>query len=172
MLYRKTKIPVISMILRITKLSRKFVEFISGLSLLILLFTIVASIVIRSFHYDNSWSFDGTLYSLQWLAFVGAAYTAYRGGHITSGISLENIFPKLHGILSTFRYMIMIIPIIGFIVIGFQQTINSFMDNEALLDTLAWPVWIARLSIPIGMIFWLLATVQSLFGGEEKELNK
>lgn len=147
--------------------SRRLVTFISALSLLLVTGTILASIVIRSFRYDNSWSYDGTLYSLQWLAFVGAAYTAYRGSHITAGIAIENIFPRLSRPIAIIRIAVIAIPLIGFTIIGAQQAFDSFVENEMMLDTLAWPVWISRISIPIGMGFWFLASILSLFTENE-----
>ncbi|WP_423823033.1 TRAP transporter small permease subunit [Salinisphaera sp. SPP-AMP-43] len=136
---------------------------------LILTASVLLGIVLRAIAIDNSWTYDLDNFALIWLAFLGAAYTGYRGAHVTSGISLEHLLGRGAIMLVVVRFVIVAGFLGVFIYSGYQQFHSSWMFNEKTLDIVQWPVWVAKLALPVGGIAWLAAEIHkllALLGGQ------
>ena len=129
---------------------------------LMLAASVLLGIILRSISIDNSWTYDLDTFSLIWLAFLGAAYTGYRGAHVTSGISLDHLFGRGATVLVVLRFVIVAGFLAVFVYSGYQQLHSSWMFNEKTLDIVQWPVWIAKLALPVGGAAWLAAEIHKL----------
>jgi len=139
---------------------------------LLLTLSVVAGIALRLFGIDNSWTYDLDLYSLVWIAFLGAAFTARRGRHVTAGIALENIFGGRGTVLSLIRFAVIAVFLGIFTWSGIQQAYGSYLNHETTLDVVQWPVWVAVAALPAGTALWLIAEVHRLLhhlAGEETD---
>lgn len=138
------------------------VGYVAAAVLVVLVFAISLGIVMRSSHIDNSWTYDLDLFALIWVAFVGAAFTALRGHHVTSGISLENMFPRCGSLLLVARFVIIAGFLVIFTISGFAQFMNSVLTHETTIDVMSWPVWVATLALPLGTFLWLVSEIHLL----------
>lgn len=129
--------------------------------MLLLAVSVMLGITLRALGIDNSWTYDLDTFALVWLAFFGAALTALRGGHVTSGVALENLFTgdTALRVLATLRFIIVVGFLIVFAVSSLDQAQSSFATHETTLDIVQWPVWIAKAALPLGTLFWLIAEV-------------
>lgn len=134
----------------------------AGVALLVLTISIVLGITLRVLHIDNSWTFDLDLFSLAWLAFIGAVLTSLRSHHVTAGIALENILGGRGTLLSILRFGILATFLVMFVISGYRQAVTSFVTHETTLDVVEWPVWVAKAALPVGAVFWLAAEVHKL----------
>jgi C4-dicarboxylate transporter, DctQ subunit len=135
---------------------------LAAATLLILALSIVLGITLREVHIDNSWTYDLDLYMLAWLSFIGAVLTSLRDHHVTAGIALENFLGgrgKLFGIL---RFAIVATFLVMFTISGLRQAHSSFVSNETTLDVVQWPVWVAKVALPLGAALWLAAEAHKL----------
>lgn len=127
--------------------------------------SVLLGITLRSISIDNSWTYDLDSFALIWLAFVGAAYTGYRGAHVTSGISLEHLLGRGAIVLVLIRF-VLVAGFLGiFMYSGYTQFHASWMSDEKTLDTAQWAVWIAKLALPVGAFAWLAAEIHKLLVG-------
>ncbi|MES1956089.1 TRAP transporter small permease [Salinisphaera hydrothermalis] len=124
--------------------------------------SVLLGITLRSMSIDNSWTYDLDNFALIWLAFVGAAYTGYRGSHVTSGISLEHLFGRGAIVLALLRFVLVAGFLAVFVYSGWTQFHSSWMFNEKTLDIAQWPVWVAKLALPVGGAAWLAAEIHKL----------
>ncbi len=135
------------------------VGYVSAALLVVLTLSVLLGIAMRSAHIDNSWTYDVDLFALVWVAFVGAAYTAMRGEHVTSGVAIENVLPRWHNILQILRFVIVAVFLVVFMVSGYVQFLDSVQAHETTLDVMSWPVWVATLALPTGALLWLVAEI-------------
>lgn len=127
--------------------------------LVLLTLSIIAGIVMRWIGVNNSWAYDLDLFTLAWVGYVGAAYTSLEGHHVTAGIALENMLGGRGITLSIIRVVIIVGFLILFCISGFHQTQASFLTNETTLDVFQWPVWMGKLSLPLGCALWAIAEI-------------
>lgn len=144
---------------RITGFLTESAGHLAALTLLVLATTIVLGIVLRFLRIDNYWTYDLDLFSLIWLAFVGAVLTARHNHHVTAGIALENFLHGWENVFAFIRFAIVGTFLVMFVVSGYRQAYTSFITHETTLDIVQWPVWIAEAALPLGGVFWLLAEV-------------
>lgn len=130
--------------------------------ILLLAATIVMGIALRIIGIDNYWTYDLDLFSLAWLAFVGAVLTSLRGHHVTAGIALENMLGGRGTVLALLRFAIVAAFLVIFAVSGYRQAYTSYLTHETTIDVVAWPVWIAEAALPLGAILWLIAEIYKL----------
>lgn len=153
----------VSQSLRLADLMTASAGFFGAVGLLALTAGIVIGIVFRFIGIDNTWTFDFDLYGLAWTAFVGAVLTARQDLHVTAGISLENYAPAA---LSKWIKLLRFVVTIGFLCLlcyaGAIAAASSFNGHEKTIDVAQWPVWIAKISVPIGTGFWALAEFAKL----------
>lgn len=129
---------------------------------IVLAASVLLGIVLRSIAIDNAWTFDLDTFCLIWLAFLGAAYTGYRGAHVTPGISLEHLFGRGAILLAVLRFVIVAGFLGVFVYSGYQQFHSSLLFNEKTLDIAQWPVWIAKLALPVGAVAWLAGEIHKM----------
>lgn len=137
---------------------------VAAITTLVLAASVLLGIILRSISIDNSWTYDLDHFALVWLAFVGAAYTGYRGSHVTAGISLEHLFGRGAILLVLLRFLIVAGFLAVFVYSGYTQFHSSWLFNEKTLDIAQWPVWVAKLALPVGGAAWLAAEIHKLLG--------
>jgi TRAP-type C4-dicarboxylate transport system permease small subunit len=125
--------------------------------LLLLTIGIVLGITLRWIDIDNSWTYDFVLFTLVWVAFVGAVFTARRDRHVTAGIALEHVFGGRGTVLSILRFAIVGGFLVLFAISGERLALESFRTGETTVDVVQWQVWIAEAALPIGAVLWLVA---------------
>lgn len=143
-------------LLRVTNRLGQGVGYASAVLMVVMTLSILLGIVMRATHIDNSWTYDVDLFALIWVAFVGASFTALREEHVTSGIALENAWPRCAGTMLVLRFVIMAAFLVTFTISGLSQFLNSVQTNETTLDVMSWPVWIPHLALPVGTSLWLI----------------
>lgn len=143
-------------VLRVTHGLGHGVGYVSAALLIIMTLSILLGIVMRTMQIDNSWTYDVDLFALIWVAFVGASFTALREEHVTSGIALENAWPRCAGVMLVLRFVIMAAFLVTFTISGLSQFMNSVQTHETTLDVMSWPVWIPHLALPVGTLLWLV----------------
>lgn len=143
-------------VLQVTNRLGLGVGYVSAVLMVIMTLSILLGIVMRATHIDNSWTYDVDLFALIWVAFVGASFTALREEHVTSGIALENAYPRCAGVMLVLRFVIMAAFLVTFTVSGLLQFLNSVQTSETTLDVMSWPVWIPHLALPVGTSLWLV----------------
>lgn len=135
---------------------------LAGATTLVLAGTVLLGLILRGLAIDNAWTNDLGHFGLIWLAFVGAAYTGYCGAHVTSGISLEHLLGRHASLLIVLR-LILVIGFLGvFIYSGYSQFHSSWMFSETTLDSAQWPIWLAKLALPVGGLAWIAAELHRL----------
>lgn len=132
---------------------------LAAATLLVLATTIILGIVLRILRIDNYWTYDLDLFSLVWLAFVGAVLTSLREHHVTAGIALENMLGGRGTVLHILRFAIVAAFLVMFAVSGYRQAYSSLITHETTIDVVAWPVWIAKAALPLGAVLWLVAEI-------------
>lgn len=132
------------------------VGYVSAALMITMTLSILLGIAMRATHIDNSWTYDVDLFALIWVAFVGASFTALREEHVTSGIALENAYPRCAGLMRMLRFVIIAAFLVAFTISGLSQFFDSLQTNETTLDVMSWPVWIPHLALPVGTILWLI----------------
>jgi TRAP-type C4-dicarboxylate transport system permease small subunit len=137
---------------------------IAAVVMVVLAASVMLGIVLRAVGIDNSWTYDLDHFTLIWVAFFGAAFTALRGSHVTAGIALENMFRGRRAlqVMAVVRFIIVAGFLILFIISGYDQTASSFGNHETTLDIVQWPVWIAKTALPVGALAWLIAEIHTL----------
>ena len=135
---------------------------LAAATLLVLTVSIVLGITLRIVHIDNSWTYDLDLFSLAWLAFIGAVLTSLRNHHVTAGIALENFLGGRGTLLSLIRFAIIATFLVVFTISGYRQAYTSFVTHETTLDVVLWPVWVAEAALPVGAALWLVAEIHKL----------
>lgn len=125
--------------------------------LVLLTFSIVAGISLRLIGVDNAWTYDLDMYTLVWLAFVGAVHTSRQGQHVSAGIALENLRGGCGAILAAVRFIVIAVFLAVFTLSGWQLALTSFQSGETTLDVVQWPVWVAAAALPVGTGLWLFA---------------
>jgi len=143
---------------------------LASIVVLLLAASVLLGIILRSISIDNSWTYDLDTFCLVWLAFLGAAYTGYRGAHVTSGISLEHVLGGAR-LLLIVRFVIVAAFLLVFIRSGYDQWHSSWLFDEKTLDVVQWPVWIAKLALPIGGIGWLAGEIHKILASLAGELK-
>ena len=129
--------------------------------MLLLTLAIVLGIGLRIVHIDNSWTYDLDLFSLVWLAFIGAVLTSLRNHHVTAGIALENLLGR-GTLLGLLRFAIVAAFLVLFTISGYRQAYSSFITHETTLDVAQWPTWVAEAALPLGTALWLIAEAHKL----------
>jgi TRAP-type C4-dicarboxylate transport system permease small subunit len=127
---------------------------LAGVLTIVLAASILLGIILRQLSVNNAWTYDLDHFSLVWLAFIGAAYTGYLGGHVTAGISIERLLSRGKVLLLLVRFVIVAGFLILFIWSGYLQFHSSWLSHETTVDIFQWPVWIAKLAIPVGCAAW------------------
>ncbi len=135
------------------------VSHVASLSLLFLTTGLLLGIVLRWFAIDNSWTYGFDLISLVWVAFGGAVVAAKFDYHVTAGIALETHFPRLGLALPVVRFVIVIGFLVLFLISGWQDTSNSYLNHETTYDVTEWPVWVSKAALPVGCLFWAFTEV-------------
>lgn len=118
-------------------------------------------VVMRWSGADTEWVFDLNLFALVWLAAAGAVQTALHHSHVTAGIALERFIPRARIVLNALRALVIIPFLLLLAAAGAFQAYRAFVDHETTFDLAAWPVWIAQVSIPIGMAAWAVVEMAS-----------
>ena len=109
---------------------------------------------------DNTWTYDLDLFSLVWLAFAGAVLTARRDRHVTAGIALEHLFRgRLRLAFRGLRVAIVVVFLCLLAVSGWRDAMSSLHTHETTIDVVAWPMWIAKIVIPLGALCWAVAEI-------------
>lgn len=134
----------------------------AAVMLLVLTLAIVLGITLRWVRIDNSWTYDLDLFALVWVAFAGAALTAWRDYHVTAGIALENILGRRGDLLSIVRFIIVSGFLVLFTISGWEQAQVSWATHETTLDIAQWPVWVAQAALPLGSALWVVAELAKL----------
>lgn len=132
------------------------VGYVSAVLMIIMTLSLILGIVMRMVSIDNSWTYDVDLFSLIWVAFVGASFTALREEHVTSGVALENIYPRSARLMLILRFIIIAAFLVVFTISGFTQFVGSVQTHETTLDVMSWPVWVPHLALPVGTVLWLI----------------
>lgn len=132
---------------------------VAALATLVLAASVLLGIILRWLSIDNTWAYDLDHFVLIWLAFVGAAYTGYRGAHVTAGISLEHLFKRGALALAVLRFVIVAAFLAVLIYSGASLSYFSWTFHELTSDAAEWPVWVAKLALPVGSIAWLAGEV-------------
>lgn len=135
---------------------------LASVLMLVLAGSIILGIVLRLLHIDNSWTYDLDLFSLLWLAFIGAVLTSYHDHHVTAGIALENMLGSRGAVLSLIRFVIVAGFLALFTVSAYRQWHTSFTTNETTLDVVLWHTWVAKAALPVGTALWLVAEAHKL----------
>lgn len=155
-------------VLRQTRRLGQLVGYVSAVLMVIMTLSILLGIVMRVVGIDNSWTYDVDLFALIWVAFVGASYTALRGEHVTSGIALENAYPRSARFMLVLRFIIMAVFLVLFTISGVEQFLNSVQTHETTLDVMSWPVWVPHLALPVGTCLWLVFELHHFLRGLAK----
>lgn len=147
-------------IIRVCDALTGVVSVLGGLALLALTSGIVLGIVLRQLGIDNSWTYDFDIYGLVWTGFVGAVLTARQDRHVTAGIALELYAPpRLRMVLKLLRVILVLAFLVVLTYSGWLQAMSSYSVNEQTLDVAQWPVWVAKIALPIGTAFWAVAEI-------------
>lgn len=133
---------------------------IGTIALLSLSAGLILGIVLRWVGIDNTWTYDLDLFSLVWLAFAGAVLTARRDRHVTAGIALEAVFSgRLRLMFRGIRVAIVVSFLCLFAVSGWWDAMSSLHTHETTIDVVGWPMWVAKIIIPIGTACWAVAEI-------------
>jgi len=135
---------------------------LAALALLLLTFSIILGIVFRFVGINNTWTYDFDIFTLLWLAFVGAAWTARENAHVTAGIALEQILGHRGRVLTILRFVIIAGFLVLFAYASYNQMLDSFHTHERTLDVVEWPLWVPKAALPLGAIAWIAAELHKL----------
>jgi TRAP-type C4-dicarboxylate transport system permease small subunit len=142
---------------RITGFLAESAGHLAALVLLVLTLTIVLGIILREVRIDNYWTYDLDLFALAWLSFIGAVLTSLRNHHVTAGIALENFLGGRGKVLGCIRFTIIAVFLVMFAISGYRLAFSSFITHETTLDIVQWPIWVAKVALPLGGAAWLIA---------------
>ncbi|MGH3629814.1 MAG: TRAP transporter small permease [Sciscionella sp.] len=145
--------------------SGTFGKWVGSLCLVALMVAVIYAIVARWTGADEGWTFEIEKFGSAWVAMVGAAYTASRGGHVTAGIALERyVGGRAKLVLQTARQLVVVLYLVVLFWISGQQALSSFQLNQTTIDSLHWPIWLGQVAIPLGALAWLLALLTPAAG--------
>lgn len=148
----------------------KAIGIIAAFSLVTLTVSIILGIGLRLCKIDNAWTYDLDMFCLIWLAFTGAVTAAVNRQHVTAGVSLENLVGKAR--LLIFLRFVVIFSFLAFMTVSaFSEAMGSFQMQEVTLDVVQWPVWIAKISIPIGTGAWAIAELHAFLSDISQPSN-
>ena len=133
--------------------------------LVVLTVAIVLGIVVRGLGRENTAEYNLSLYSLVWMAFTGAAYTALREHHVTAGIALEKWIGHARAFRAA-RFVIVCTFLVVLALSGWRQALDAFQSHRATLDLTQWPVWVQQAAVPVGAVLWILAAAAVLLRGK------
>ncbi len=99
------------------------------------------------------------VYFFVWLAFLGSAWAARKGSHITVEL-LYNCFPK--PVRKVLYIAIQIVTVVFFLALGYCGCVEIYDEIalNAMTETLTVPVWWFTGSIPLGSLLIILRTLQ------------
>ncbi|MGB6008924.1 TRAP transporter small permease [Castellaniella sp.] len=130
---------------------------IAAAALIVLTIALTLGVGLRLFRVDSSWTYNIGLFSLMWVAFIGASYCALRDFHVTAGISIEHFIHRGHRVIVALRYVVLLVFLAVFLFSAWNKFLETLLTHQRTVDSLRWELWIAQISAPIGIGGWLLA---------------
>ncbi|NMF89017.1 TRAP transporter small permease subunit [Aromatoleum petrolei] len=128
-----------------------------GLMLAIML-VVSADVVMRYlFNSPFAWAYDLiALYLMAGVFYFVLADAHRQHAHVSIDILQERMGPRLrHGAdLVTALVGVTLFSLIAYI--GIERTWESFNNDEVLAGTIAWPMWLSSIIVPIGSILLVL----------------
>ena len=137
-----------------------FEEFFSAL-LIMIMSTFAFGNVISRYLVSLPLNFTEELnvYFFVWLAFLGSAWAARRGSHMSVAL-IYDVFPK--GVRRVLYILIQAVTVLFFLALaycGYLEVCDEIVLN-AMTETLVIPVWYFTSSIPIGSLLIVVRTIQ------------
>lgn len=141
-------------------LLRHFEECFSALLILIMSFFAFSNVISRYLiALPLNFTEELNVYFFVWLAFLGSAWAARIGAHMSVEL-LYNIFP--HQVRKILYLLIQFATMLFFLVLaygGYLEICDEIALN-AMTETLVVPVWYFTSAIPIGSILIVIRTLQ------------
>ncbi len=117
------------------------------------------------FNAPLAWAFDLiTNYLLIASFFFSFSYALKVNEHVAVDFFARRISPPLYHRTVGIGYLIASLVFFGIAYLGAVDTIVAWQGNEATIGALIWPIWPAKIIVPIGMIPLALRVVHRGLG--------
>lgn len=133
-------------------------------SLLIFIMSLFAFLNVISrylIHLPLNFTEELNVYFFVWLAFVGSAWAARRGAHMTVNLLYDMFKPAIRKYLYILIQIISIVFFVALCYCGYIEVCDEVALN-ARTETLVVPVWWFTGSIPIGSALFIVRTIQKM----------
>jgi C4-dicarboxylate transporter, DctQ subunit len=141
------------------KLERNFLAWAIIFSSLLLFVNVVMRYI---FLLPIYWAEELSRYLMVWVIFIGASQVTLKGGgHIAVDIVPRLLSPRANKILSFLVNLIGIFFTLVLIYFSFRQMMRVKIAHQ-VSPAMELPMWIAYLSIPLGMFFMLIRYIQQM----------
>ena len=141
------------------KLERNFLAWAIIFSSLLLFVNVVMRYI---FLLPIYWAEELSRYLMVWVIFIGASQVTLKGGgHIAVDIVPRLLSPRANKILAFLVNLIGIFFTLVLIYFSFRQMMRVKIAHQ-VSPAMELPMWIAYLSIPLGMFFMLIRYIQQM----------
>ncbi|MCB1714341.1 TRAP transporter small permease [Nitratireductor alexandrii] len=142
---------------RVDRVCFAFLKLLVGVSFCLMIFSVFLSIVMREFGFEGfPWLEEASQYLVVWSVFLSAAVLARRNEHISIDIFYSQSSPRTRKIINVLSALLGI-GLIGYLAyMGWGFSYTAYVFNDVSLSGYL-PVWVAYVSIPVGLGLTALA---------------
>lgn len=116
------------------------------------------------FHAPLSWAYDlVSNYLLLGSFFFSFSYALRRSEHVAIDVFAQRLPEALYHRLLAIGYFAVTFVFAAIGWLGLQETVNVYENGEAMMGALVWPMWPAKIIVPLGMLPLLLRTAHRTF---------
>lgn len=139
--------------------------FTSALFVTIMMVVTFADVAMRYLlHAPLSWAYDlVSNYLLLGSFFFSFSYALRRSEHVAIDVFTQRLPQALYHRLLAVGYLAVTLVFAAIGWLGLVETLDAYNNNEAMMGALVWPMWPARIIVPLGMVPLLLRTAHRTF---------
>jgi len=153
----------------VERLEEGLIAFLLAAMTIITFVQVIARYV---FNYSFVWALELVTFLFAWLIFLGMCYGVRMGSHIGVDALVKNLGPRAARI-SAVAATLLCIAYAGIIFVGSWNYVGKMYEIGTLAQDLPIPLWVPRLSLPVGFGLLAIRFVQVLFrviAGKEAHL--
>lgn len=151
---------------RILTACERILSNIASLMLFMIMLIVVADVVLRYFfNAPLSWSYELiSLYLMVGLFFFSLSDTLRSNSHVAVDLLQNYMSRNVRHAAEMIGYAGASVVFAAIVYVSIQRTYVSYIGDDVIAGSIAWPTWLSNLAVPIGASLLLLRMIFRFLG--------
>ena len=157
---------VIARVDRVLTVCERFLNNVATAMMFLIMLIVVADVMLRYFFNSPlGWSYELiSLYLMVGLFFFSLSDALSFNAHVSVDLLQGYMSVRVRHIADMFGYGCASVVFAGIVYMSVQRTYESFVGQDVIAGSIAWPTWLSNIAVPIGAGLLLLRMLFRFIG--------